>query len=272
MTTETVHAVAVGKSVRLGKHKPVKDKKTLKLSKYLLDPKTGKKAKTLPRLPTTVVRSNKVAPNAWGEMGNDIYGDCTCAAIGHAEQLTSAIVSDGEFVYTPSDADILKAYWATGTPSKPKADDNGRAMLDVLNYARHVGIGTQKILGYASIDLQSPQGGIRYAIDLFGFCYIGVALPKSAQSQKVWTVTQGPAAKPGTWGGHAIVLVDYDASGPTCVTWGSLVKMTWGFWKKYCDEAYVVLLPSWLNAQGESPVSLNLDQLKADIAAIGTPV
>jgi hypothetical protein len=32
-----------------------------------------------------------------------------------------------------------------------------------------------------------------------------------------------------------------------------------------------VLYPSWLNAQGTSPASLDLAQLSADIAAIGTP-
>jgi hypothetical protein len=47
--------------------------------------------------------------------------------------------------------------------------------------------------------------------------------------------------------------------------------MTWGFWQRYCDETYAVLLASWLEAQGKSPASLNLAQPTANIAAIGTP-
>jgi hypothetical protein len=174
-------------------------------------------------------------------------------------------------VTTPSDAAVLKAYWATGVPPTPGVDDNGRAMLTMLNYARTSGIGPEKVSGYASIDVGVPKGAIRYAIDLLGFCYVGLELPLSAQSQSLWSVTSGPKAKPGSWGGHAVILVDYDAAGPTCVTWGTLVHMTWGFWTRYCDEAYAVLYPSWLNAQGTSPASLDLAQLSADIAAIGTP-
>ena len=208
---------------------------------------------------------------AWGMMGNDHHQNCTTAALGHAEQITSAVVSGGSHIDTPSDAAVLAAYWATGTPPTPGADTGGRAIIDVLNYARHVALGNEKIAGYATIDLGQKHGQTRYAIDLFGCCYIGLLLPKSAQAQTVWSVTPGPDAAPGSWGGHAIILVDYDSNGPTCVTWGSLVRMTWGFWTKYCDEAYAVLLPSWLDAQGRSPASLDLGQLTADIAAIGTP-
>ena len=76
-------------------------------------------------------------------------------------------------------------------------------------------------------------------------------LPKSAQTQQdEWTVTSGPDAKPGSWGGHCVNLVDYTSDGPTCVTWGRTMPMTWQFFDKYCDEAYAAISPDFLG-EGE---------------------
>jgi hypothetical protein len=266
-----VHAAVAGRPVRLGKQAPKIDKRTLQMARYLIDPKTGKKVTVakLPPLKGSVVRSQLVP--SWGMMGNDQYGDCTCAAVGHAEQITSAVVSDGTAIHTPTDSDVLGAYWATGNPPTPGADDNGRAELDVLNYWRTSGIGGSKITAFASLGVKKAatiQKETKYAIDLFGFCYIGVALPISAQSQAVWTPVRGASGAPGSWGGHAIILVDYDSKGPSCVTWGEIVKMSWAFYAKYTDEAYIALAPEWMNAQGESPAGFNVQALMDDLHSI----
>lgn len=274
------HVEAVGAHVRLGKQTARKDKRTLQLSRYLIDPATGKKLTVakLPNLKSSVKQSQLIQPGGWGVMGNNAYGNCTCAAAGHAEQIASAVVSNGKLVHTPSDDEIMAAYWATGVPPTPGADDNGRVELDVLGYWRAHGIGGSRISAYASIKttpVASFEKMTKYAIDLFGFAYIGLSLPRSAQTQKVWTVSRGPNSAAGSWGGHAVILVDYDSKGPTCVTWGQLVRLTWGFFHRYCDEAYVAITPEWLGqtgqvnpATGVTPDGINVTALMDDLHSI----
>jgi hypothetical protein len=73
---------------------------------------------------------------------------------------------------------------------------------------------------------------------------LGLQLPKSAQKQvqtgQPWTVTTGPDARPGSWGGHYVYVSGYTPSGPVCVTWGRKQQMTWAWLDKYCDEAYAI--------------------------------
>jgi hypothetical protein len=113
-------------------------------------------------------------------------------------------------------------------------------------------------------------GEIRAAINLFGGVYIGLSLPVTAQSQDVWDLTSlsDPNAEPGSWGGHCVFVVGYDADGFTCITWGALKKMTNAFWVNYCDEAYALFGADWINTGGQAPSGFDAAQLTADLAAI----
>ena len=104
----------------------------------------------------------------------------------------------------------------------------------------------------------------------FGGLYAGVALPVSAQRQTGWTwdVTSATPKDFGSWGGHAIPIVAYDSAGLTCVTWGTLQKMTWAFWDAYVDEAYACLTPDWIAADGKAPSGFDLASLQADLSLI----
>jgi hypothetical protein len=62
--------------------------------------------------------------------------------------------------------------------------------------------------------------------------------------------------------------VAYSDKSITCVTWGQTLKLSHNFLSDYCDEAYVVLSKEWLDSNGNAPSFINLDQLKADIAAL----
>lgn len=73
---------------------------------------------------------------------------------------------------------------------------------------------------------------------------------------------------PGSWGGHAVPILAYDADTLTCITWGAKKRMTWEFFARYCDESYAPLSPDWLNAQGKDPEGLDLTQLRADLSEI----
>jgi len=104
---EPAHAVIAGMEVKLGKLAPRKDPKTLKFAKYL--PTLAK----LPKPPAKVTRIHEVS--AWPMFGNDTLGDCTCAAVGHYEQQLAAAAGSSDA--TPTDAEVIALYWATGDGS-----------------------------------------------------------------------------------------------------------------------------------------------------------
>jgi len=247
--------------MKLGKLAARHDPRTLALPAYVtLDLKP----------PDQYEWGTKVAK--WPMYKNDTVGDCTSAAAGH---MVEAWTSDakGDTTVLP-EAAILKAYEdLSGYDPGTGRNDNGAAELDVLKYWRSTGIGRHKISAFVSVE-PGNHLSIKQAAYLFGGCYIGVALPVSAQQQDVWTVPAGgpvgPGA-PGSWGGHAVNVVAYDAQGLTVITWGAPKRMTWTFWDAYCDEAYGILTKDFI-AKGRAPQGFKLAQLEKDLTALGVTV
>ncbi len=239
----------------LGKLLPRHDSRTLLFASYLQPDK-------LPPPPTSCYWNAKVG--SWPMMGNDKIGDCTCASAGHLIECWS---DNAGKPTVPTDAQIISAYSAiTGYNPKTGSNDNGAVCLDVLNFWRKTGIAGHRIGAYAAIK-PGHHAQIQNAVFLFGGSYIGVALPLSAQNQAIWDVPtaglHGRGAR-GSWGGHAVPVVGYDAGGLIVVTWGQLKKMTWKFWDAYCDEAFAVLSGDWFN-QNKSPSGFNLAALTQDL-------
>lgn len=235
--------------LRLGKAPRKNDPRTLILGKYL-------RLEDLPAVPDAHDWSPAVA--SWPMYGNDKLGDCTCAAAGH---MVEGWTANAGAAVVPADDAVEGLYWATGSA------DTGRFELDVLNYWRTEGLGTDKILVYAAVNPQS-QLEVKTSIYLFGGLYIGVALPLTAQGQKVWDVVgdgQSGASAPNSWGGHAVNIVGYDAEGVTLVTWGGLMKATWAFLQTYCDEAYAIITQDWISAEGKAPSGIAMDELLSDL-------
>lgn len=252
---EPAHAEVVGRHVQLGKAPAKKDKRNLKLAKY------APRAAQLPPLPQRVRRSQLVA-GGFGMYLNDGLPDCTIATAANIERLVSVVGGQPDI---PTDAEVLEMFDATG----PR--DEGRYELDVLNYWRGTGMGVERERIHAFVQIDPKNDKLmRYAIFLFGAVYAGVALPRSAQTQKVWKVGRGADGRPGSWGGHAVPLVNYDRYGYDCVTWGEVVRMTAGFWHAYGDEAYAVVHPDWISKlSGKSPLGFDLAKLDEDLQAIG---
>lgn len=245
------HAAAVGHKVHLGKLEVKKDPRNLQLARYLDD------AVVLPEVPADVDWSKQVS--SWPMYGNDKLGDCTCAAVGHMEEAWSAAAGQAE---VPPEKDVVDLYWATGT------QDTGRYCLDVLNYWQNAGFAGEEILAFVQVD-PSNQRHVEASCWMFGGTYLGLELPLSAQTQKdEWTVAAGPDSKPGSWGGHCVNVVGYTHSGPTCVTWGRLMPMTWEFFGTYCDEAYAIVSPDFIEKDGKAPNGFALDELKQDLEAL----
>jgi hypothetical protein len=243
---------------KLGKLEPKADPRTLLLATYLPTP---------PVTPDAVgLHTRSILP--WPMLGNDTVGDCTCAAALHWEKCMLAL---GGHEPTFTRAQAIAAYSAiTGyDPARPSTDQ-GAAELDVLKYWRNTGIGGHKIEAFADCALGN-EDHVRSALWLFEGLYIGIALPITAQNQKVWDVveTSSHDADPGSWGGHAVNVVAYDVESLIVVTWGQLQRMTWAFWHTYCDEAHAVLSAESLGPDGLAVAcGFDLGQLRADLNAV----
>ncbi|HXP20362.1 MAG TPA: hypothetical protein VN840_12025 [Streptosporangiaceae bacterium] len=198
-------------------------------------------------------------------LANNQYGDCVEAGYAHMAQIWGDRAGSA---FVPTDAEALGAYTAiTGfNPSDPSTDQ-GTDILTAVGYWKSTGLGGQKITAYASVN-PLDQAQVSEAIAWYGGLYIGLQLPTSAQSQvgTEWTVTTGPTAAAGSWGGHCVPLCGYDQNVLWCVTWGALQPMTWEFLSTYCDEAFVLLAAEWIAASGQAPSNLAWGQLMADLA------
>jgi hypothetical protein len=246
--------------LKLGKNPARHDPRTLLLASYIKP--------SLPAPPTSFDLTGKVP--AWGMMKNDDLLDCTCAAAGHLTMMWTA--NEGhEFI--PTDDQIVAAYSAvTGYNPQTGANDNGAVEVDVLNCWRQSGIAGHKIGAYVGLE-PSNHTHIMDSVYMFQGCYIGLLLPNSAKAQlqnnQVWSVPPGGPVgdgAPKSWGGHAVPVAAYDPRGLTCVTWGALQTMTWGFWEAYCEEAYAILSPDYLGGDKETPDGFSLQQLQEDLA------
>jgi hypothetical protein len=245
---------------KLGKLAPKHNRRTPRFADYAL-------SGGLPTPPGVKEFASKVA--SWPMMKNDTIGDCTCAAAGHMIEQWTTYAGDP---YTPSDEQVVAAYSAvSGFDPRTGDNDNGAALIDVLNLWRKTGIGGHTILAYAGLEPRNHTE-IEDSLYLFGNVYIGLALPLSAQDQKVWSVpAEGPNGQgaPGSWGGHAVPIVGYDHRGLTVVTWGALQRMTWYFLETYCDEAYAVLSQDWIETTNHlSPSNFDLASLRRDLALL----
>src|SRR5471030_1119123 len=103
-------------NMKLGKSAPVHDPRTLMLANYI-------NTATLPPAPPQFYYGTDIGAAAWGMMGNDKIGDCTCAAAGH---LIMEWTDANHNLVTPPDQDIISAYAAiTGYDPVTGLNDNG---------------------------------------------------------------------------------------------------------------------------------------------------
>lgn len=242
-------------SYRFGKHPPKIDYRTLRLKDYLKS--------TLPPPPASMdvlARVYKKLKNSdpatlFPMDGNDRLGDCTIAALAHAETVYNGLVGKQEILATPA---VVKVYMTL-----TKGVDSGLNELDVLNYWQSTGVDGDKIMAFVSIDAKN-HSHVQQAIQLFGGVYLGFQVQQDAieafDARKPWT--PGPL----TNDGHAVYAVGYDAVGVTVLTWGNTQRGTWAWWDECVDEAYGILPPQ--AKKGDFSPGFDFTKLKADLAAV----
>jgi hypothetical protein len=246
--------------MKLGRKAIKTDSRTLKLARYL----------SLPAPAASADWSKGITD--WGEMLNDSLGDCTIAACGHAVQVAGVNVGytfEGE---TLADSVIESAYsaWDGYLPGNPSTD-NGGIILDVLNDWKKSDLGGHHLLGFATANTAN-QTEIQQAIALFGTLDIGMDVPNFIMAGNapplLWDVV---ADDGGTAGGHSVVCIGFRIVNGVLqigfISWGTIYWMTWAYWTKYVDEAYALLLATWVRANA-TPSGFNLTEMQADIAAI----
>jgi hypothetical protein len=250
-------------SLKLGKLPPKHSAKTLSFAKYA--------ANVLPDPAAKVYREYKTPQAARQMLGNDQYGDCTCAAAANLEILWSCHTG---VCVVPSTQEALALYSAvTGfNPSDPNTDQ-GAAMTDVLNYWQTSGFSIggilHRILGWAAIDFTNPLHR-HLGVQLFGATYVGVNLPSSAMDQfnagQPWEVVPNAPIE----GGHAIIHPGYGALGGDYVTWANWEQKASAAWEAaYIEEEYVIITQDWLDAvTRKTPGGLDLATLQADLNSL----
>lgn len=182
-------------------------------------------------------------PADLGAMGNLDRGDCTCAAMYHAEQVWTH--DAGTLDTEPADI-VLKCYseFCGYVPGDPSTDQGG-VEQDVLADWMRKGIplsdgSVNKLAAFVELD-PGRQDDIKAAIYSAGGVYIGFDVPRylmAGQPPDVWALK--PDADNAIIGGHAVFVAGYDATAVTLISWGRLYKMEWPFWVKFVDEALCV--------------------------------
>ena len=237
---------------KLGRLPSPPDSRTLQLRRYLafepvMPPRSCDTAPTI------------VAPPTWS---NTRYGDCTVAA-----RANQCLVEDCAHAAAPIlDPQLVIDEYFELTQNH----DTGLSMRVALNHWRKSPfLNTRPIHAYAAIDPVSSYQ-VRQAIYTFGSSFIALNLPTAWRGAHLWTRGIGHAYAPGSWGAHCVALIAYDPDTVVALTWGARQPITWSALAYYCDEAYAVLGPDWSDINMPSPRGIDLDMLRADLAAIDT--
>ena len=210
----------------------------------------------LPNPPASVAAPTNVV---WGIDLNSTYGDCTIAAVDH---LIAAWDSElGEADPRPTDAEIQSTYFSlTG------GSDTGLNEQTVLQTWQSTGLFGNKIAAFAPFNGQNIIEH-EQVIAFYGGSYLGIQCPQSAQDQfaagQPWTYVPGSPIM----GGHAICGVGFTSTAILCVSWGSLVEVTYSFLSHFLDEAWAIISQEVVE-HGNDGVGIDMQTLLADIASI----
>lgn len=220
----------------------------------------------------------------WGMMANDRVGDCVDAGVGHVYMANRA--NNGTWTHVPTDDEVLALYTATTGYDPTKTDaqgnnptDQGSSEADVCDYLVSTGfLGDRALVTAPLLTGTTDDEGldkVRWCIELFGACVIGVNLPNEAQNQFAAGTPWALGGDETVEGGHCVVLFDYSSEDFFAVTWGGqpkdprgLQRVTGDWMKKFNEEAHAVLWTDQLMSTGKTPAGFDVAQLTADLKTL----
>lgn len=250
-------------SLKMGLQPSQVDARTLQVSTYLDRPQ-------LPKAPRVVDWGSAVRRRPM--YANDRAGTCVLASIlNYVAQVLAAVHGDMKPV---TDNEVVGLYSRlTGYNPADGSNDNGLQIIDVLKLWRRDGIFGHRIAGFMQANPED-LGEVQSCHYVFGGVLGAYAMPRSAETQfrlgQKWQTLGFPwgAARPGSWGYHAMTTTAADLDGWGLATWGEVQRASPGWMETYLAEAWVVLDPEWIATSGESPSGFNYDQLAADLAEV----
>lgn len=204
----------------------------------------------------------------WEMFGNDTIGDCVAADTAHTLMLRTA--NTGQIV-VPTESDVIALYSAVGgyVPGDESTDQgcDESAMCQYL--VAHGFLGHKADL-VGNID-PTVLDYVRWCVQLFGACRIGLNLPGYAEDQfdgrQPWDVSQyGDQST----AGHDVPIIGYQGGTFTVVTWGRAQPMTEAFFLRYCEEAHAELYFDWIARQGTAPSGFDLETLASRLRQIAS--
>ena len=266
---KTLFAPHLNRNVKMGRRAPLVRPQTFRLASYLL---AG-----LPTAPPSSDYTAAALQALRDIMGNDQWGDCVEACMGHLVGTETGNAGD---LFHATLAQIEALYTAlTGFNPAIPSTDQGTNMADAMNYIVKTGFpnGT-KALGYLSVN-PSNAAEVQAAMWLFENLVFGVSLPDTY-------VNPFPSADGFTWGpgtadpsnGHCFLGVGYTTAGVTIDTWGLFGTFTYAAIAELCAEAnggelYVVLTPDQIaKAATKAPNGVDWASIVADFDSIGGQV
>lgn len=201
---------------------------------------------------------------------NNKLGCCTITGIAHLMQ-NMAIANDARMPEF-SDDDIVSAYSAaTGYDPHDPSTDNGGMMVSALSVARRSGIGGHTIGAWVRVNM-SDHREVEAAIYMFGGIYVGADLPARVNSQTIWSLPKQTEITaddaPGSFGGHAYIITEYDARMYGSRPWRHRVWQTMEHAKLYVDEAYAIIIKEWVTKERPAPNGFDIDRLIYNLKAL----
>lgn len=205
-------------------------------------------------------------------LGNGTVGDCVQCAIYRAIQLRRAIVWGEKLALDAAETVALYAEM-TGFDPVTGSNDNGTDTADAMSWWATRGVpvrGVEDVVLWTALGAQNVAH-LKAALFALGPVQATVALPIGAQDVATWAGAPGTGADwgAGSWGGHRVLLVAYDAEGLTVRTWGQDARMSWPFWSAYALGADATYSPGWLDTAGRSPVGLDMAGTLAELRELG---
>ncbi len=249
------------KTVKLGCLPSRHDRRTLQLANYA--PTSGKYLALV--LPPAQCNYQKIkAATAWGADGNNQFGNCVIACAAH---IIDSVTENESGAETPRIPDNLVVQL-----SRQMGALHGYNILDRLNWWRQRGMWGHQLQAFAAVALHNHPLA-QFGINAFGALDIGVNLPLAWQGTATWECGTGRRFDPGSWGGHSVPILGYDATWLYACSWGGIIPMSYDAFDMYVSESYVDLLPEWFAKNNVSPSGLDVTALLSDLSQVtGDPV